>query len=101
MVYCCCRWNRISKMPCLLHCVSLKKCHHPRPPLKRTRTGAINPASQSRVSFNVKRCSRLMNESARTKFSSSIASRNVATHARSEEHTSELQSRLHLVCRLL
>src|SRR3989449_3294387 len=24
-----------------------------------------------------------------------------ATHARSEEHTSELQSRLHLVCRLL
>src|SRR2546422_788039 len=25
----------------------------------------------------------------------------VATHARSEEHTSELQSRLHLVCRLL
>src|SRR2546429_2894514 len=25
----------------------------------------------------------------------------VETHARSEEHTSELQSRLHLVCRLL
>src|SRR5687768_17932411 len=25
----------------------------------------------------------------------------VLTHARSEEHTSELQSRLHLVCRLL
>src|SRR2546422_6635404 len=27
--------------------------------------------------------------------------RGPATHARSEEHTSELQSRLHLVCRLL
>src|SRR5687768_18581537 len=26
---------------------------------------------------------------------------NLATHSRSEEHTSELQSRLHLVCRLL
>src|SRR2546422_7243034 len=25
----------------------------------------------------------------------------IATHRRSEEHTSELQSRLHLVCRLL
>src|SRR5687768_18140805 len=29
------------------------------------------------------------------------AARRVATGARSEEHTSELQSRLHLVCRLL
>src|SRR2546422_4978408 len=27
--------------------------------------------------------------------------RNVLRHVRSEEHTSELQSRLHLVCRLL
>src|SRR2546422_7574389 len=30
-----------------------------------------------------------------------IASRNSTRTARSEEHTSELQSRLHLVCRLL
>src|SRR2546429_8654263 len=29
------------------------------------------------------------------------AARPAARHARSEEHTSELQSRLHLVCRLL
>src|SRR2546422_4280142 len=29
------------------------------------------------------------------------AGRDSAGHARSEEHTSELQSRLHLVCRLL
>src|SRR2546429_1845017 len=30
-----------------------------------------------------------------------LALRQLAGHARSEEHTSELQSRLHLVCRLL
>src|SRR2546422_6312893 len=30
-----------------------------------------------------------------------IARRAVQSHPRSEEHTSELQSRLHLVCRLL
>src|SRR3712207_7280510 len=29
------------------------------------------------------------------------AAQNVSTHARSEEHTSELQSRQYLVCRLL
>src|SRR2546429_5356711 len=30
-----------------------------------------------------------------------LGDRDLATHIRSEEHTSELQSRLHLVCRLL
>src|SRR2546429_6979870 len=30
-----------------------------------------------------------------------VRRRNGAAHVRSEEHTSELQSRLHLVCRLL
>src|SRR2546429_2488634 len=33
--------------------------------------------------------------------SSSIRFRSMPTRSRSEEHTSELQSRLHLVCRLL
>src|SRR2546422_7709382 len=40
------------------------------------------------------------------KYKQSVAELNrrgfqIFTHARSEEHTSELQSRLHLVCRLL
>src|SRR2546422_8327373 len=34
-------------------------------------------------------------------FSSNLGSAIAATPGRSEEHTSELQSRLHLVCRLL
>src|SRR2546422_3496779 len=34
-------------------------------------------------------------------FPHSSARRRLASHSRSEEHTSELQSRLHLVCRLL
>src|SRR2546422_1982400 len=39
-----------------------------------------------------------------SRFCASSRARNAASHAvvvRSEEHTSELQSRLHLVCRLL
>src|SRR5205809_4838507 len=50
--------------------------------------GALNCSSIS--AFSVVRSSRTL-----------YVSRAPAPHARSEEHTSELQSRLHLVCRLL
>src|SRR5256884_1496274 len=43
---------------------------------------------------------RISNSNRRSR-SSSIAATSVACAGRSEEHTSELQSRLHLVCRLL
>src|SRR2546422_5037702 len=37
----------------------------------------------------------------RTRFELEVGLNGRTTHVRSEEHTSELQSRLHLVCRLL
>src|SRR5256884_851601 len=52
----------------------------------------------------IARCSRASAEgrpSPRTTFAVSSISRNCLADKRSEEHTSELQSRLHLVCRLL
>src|SRR2546429_6303570 len=49
-----------------------------------------------------KTSSRCVRMCATSKFSwSTIASKLMSSSTRSEEHTSELQSRLHLVCRLL
>src|SRR2546429_3761416 len=47
------------------------------------------------------RCSRIRHGCCYTRTSISRSTGSVSASARSEEHTSELQSRLHLVCRLL
>src|SRR2546422_8426004 len=51
------------------------------------RSGTLSPVSASRLQYS--------SRTSKTQPNSSVAS------IRSEEHTSELQSRLHLVCRLL
>src|SRR3712207_7064797 len=67
-------------------------------PISRPRTATMRPAPGTSTPVVSKACTRLSGPSTRTGPSPSSSA---AREARSEEHTSELQSRQYLVCRLL
>src|SRR2546429_3393640 len=74
-----------------------------RSPGSRCRNVSLHVACQA-IQFGVasQQFGKLTTRCAPGKWNSSLKKRwNGGTSARSEEHTSELQSRLHLVCRLL
>src|SRR2546422_3484877 len=56
---------------------------------------------RARITFTARRCSQVPKAASPRKVESFCQARMKTSWVRSEEHTSELQSRLHLVCRLL